>query len=602
MVKPQDFIETLKIDFSSEVIDATKAKQNPPATPSESAPLVPTPKIVRIFPKRIFPTAKDEEIPLYTSQFGKSVLRHTANARGFVGEAWTGLKNRFLARSLETSLHPDISVTDTEGLRVTITVPVSQYTGLDSTTRRVREATENLLRTGQYSRRPQLPPGENKKGKRIIPTPSAPNPDVKKIRLRNPVNLVDTRNKQLLRNSPYWPLADITFEAGDESQALKLLHDRRMADLPQETAGMLMPDLDLEIALRYLSKTDRLMETSLRFPLGQSSIQFDENGVLKEDPNEMNGLFFHPAIRSLQDFSHLISAQILQATGKAATIDPKIIYQAMLMAPKADKDTEGIIGPYIDRMRFIGAVSRLLNAYPGEFALGLCRIVNIVDRDGNPHPERTKLSTGIMANILGFKNAPHPYGSSLTYVGFVSSLNQTLNDIPDNPAFLEWAGNAKVVNMAVNRAREMKELYELVKKLGISDASQVAGEYRKTMSAAEFFGLALTPQVIGLSALTLLRIEHSQANVIKNEFLRIMHVLDALDEVVVTDTAKNQDYWESMLSEFLDKAKRINATQTGKNAARDVIKVIEKKYKAAKDNVIEIAARPSNTEKPDEIN
>jgi hypothetical protein len=561
------------VNFSTDVVNTSKAKQIPLTTPSESAPLVRIPKIIEII-------AKNKKIPLYTSPFGKTFLTHTANARGLAGETWTGLKHRFLARSLETNLHPDISVVNTEGLQVTISVPVTQFTGFDGTVARVREATENLLATGKYSRRPQLPPGENKKGKRTIPTPSAAIP-----------SKVAIRENQLARDTDrYWPIAHITFQAGDESQALKLLHDKQMADLPQKAAGMLMPDVNLIFDITYVSKTGYLLESSLFFPLGQTAIQFDENGALIEDPNQINGLYFHPALRSLLDSCNLWSAKIFEATGHAATIDPKLIHQAALMAPKADKDTEAIIGPYIDRGRYVGIASRLLTQYPGELALGLCRVVNIVDKDGNPHPQATDISTGIMANILGFKDAPHPHGSTLTYIGLVSSLNQTLQDYD---AYLEWAGNAKVVTMAVNRAGKMSELYALVEKLGISNAEQVAGEYRKTMTAGEFFGLALTPQIIGLSALTLLRIEHSQANIIKNEFLRIMGVLDTVDGVVVAETEANQKFWEGMLNKVLRDIKKLNPTKAGEAAAQSVINVLKDKYEKAKQNVIDVAASPT---------
>ncbi|MFH0943331.1 MAG: hypothetical protein V1810_04110 [Candidatus Beckwithbacteria bacterium] len=567
------------IQFSTNVVDNSKARKDTSSFP-DSAPIVP------------HPIKKTRTIPLYSTPFGKSVLKTTSIAYGLIGEALTGIKHRFLAKSLAMNLHPDISVKDTEGLEVTITVPVTQFTGLDSSIQRVQEATDNFLKTGGYRRRPQLPPGKQKsKGERIIPTPSAPKPDSKKIQL-DPVSLVQIRNKQLTRDTGgYWPIGNITFTAGDESSTLKILHDKRMADLPLETAGMLMPDLDLEFNLRYVSQTSALMETSLSYPLGQTSIKFDENGALREDPNQINEQVFHPALRSLKDFAELVSAKIFQATGKAATIDPKIIYQAMLMAPKADKDTEGIIGPYIDRMRYVGAVSRLLTSYPGEFALGLARIINIVDKDGNPHPQAAAISTGIMANILGFEDAPHPYGSPLTYIGLVSSLNQTLNDVdPDNPAYIEWAGNAKIINMAVNRTTKMPELYALVKKLGISNAEQVAGEYRKTMTAAEFFGLALTPQVIGLSALTLLRMEHSQANIIKHEFLRIMHVLDTVDEVALTATQMHQDYWDKMLTDFLAKARKYNFSKESQAAAQEILKAITAQSEQATQAVSAAAA------------
>lgn len=529
--------------YYTEVIDSSKSRLTPSDSKdsSPSAPLVKTPKLIQVFPR-----ARKPEIPFYTTSFGKTVLSVAADLGGYISEGFTGIKHRILANRLETNLHPDVSVIDTDGLQVTISLPVTQVAGLGSTTQRVRAATKGFLASGKYSRQPQLPPGEITDNKsKIIPTPSGPENTI------DP-NTVKKREKKLSKSAKFWPIAKIKFQAGGESQALNQLKNRKLAGRDQETTGMLMPDLDLSFILQYVSQTGNLLKSSLTWPLSQASLVFDENGEIIHSPNELKGKFFHPALLSLKDFAALASAQIFDLTGKSATIDPKIIHQAMLLAPKADKDTEWIIGPYINRMEAVGTVSHLLTAFPGEFALGLARIVNIVDQNGNPHPQATKIATGIIANIMGFSDAPHPHGSPLTYVGLVSSLNQTLHD---GGSYLQWAGNARIVDLAVNKTRKMPELYELVKKMGITDAESLAQEYRQVMSAGEFFGLALTPQVLSLSAVAILRTEQSQARIIENELLKTIHILDTIDAVVAKATQMDQKYWQDALDEFLAKVR-----------------------------------------------
>ncbi len=541
-------------------------------------------------------------IPLYTSKIGKRALEIGANAFGYTTEAVRGLRDRTLESLLETDTDPEITVIDNTGLNVVIEVPVAQLTDTPSTRVRVRKATERFITTGRYNLSPKLPPGETK---------DFPHPvDQKKLKKGTKVKVVPTpsyeprrlapydrhvgaakRSERLLKWNPHWPLAKVSLSSSGLETGHNILKARGHAISSAETAAFsLMPDLNLDIVMRYLPPHGHINQASVHFAFGENALRFAADGSLEEESTKIGETLYHPALLSLKDFTAILSYKLLEASGNNATIEPDVLLKALLLAPGADEDTRLIIEPYIARMLAIGRLNQLLTQHPGEFSIALANTINFTDRDGNPHSRAEFIATELIGVILGFEDAPDTkQGGASTYVGFVSTLSKIL---ARHGAFIQWGGNSRLVVEAVANARKMPELYELVKKMGVANPESIS-QTRSVLSAGEFFSLTLTPEILFAKAVAVLQSEHVQAILTKNEALREVHRLRAIEHIITTVTQISQRVWDAALVEFDKKiAGYSDGQEEGKKIGSDVAARVKGMYSLSNsdldpDNVVE---------------
>ena len=536
--------------------------------------------------------SRKSTLPLYTSSLGKSALIATADVASATIETIRGGRDRLLGTLFHTDFDPEITVVDTDCLTVTLALPALQLASTGTSKQRIRQAEKDLLENGHFSVKPKLPPGKSRRnGGTIIPTPSPDNG------LIDPIKRANAQTNRLLKWNNNWPIAWLHFEAGSLDQAWLMLKQKNLLSETESAQASLLHDLTINAQVQGLDRHGNQIVAKQEFPLGQTSLQFGEDGRLQTSAYEINGVYFHPALLSLTDFARLMSARLAELSGRTVTIAPETAVKALIIASSADEDTREIIGQYINRMQAIGNVSTLLNRAPSELAQGLWQVINIVDRGGNPHDQADDLHAAVIGTLLGFEDVHSGlnFGRPTTYVGFVNWLYRLFKE---TDAYVEFSGNPKVISVAVENAYDWPDLMELVKKMGVDNPEALRGNPNpKVMNIAEFLSFYLTPEVITTSTLALMDLHSTNARAILAQAKMMLHRTTTIDGVITETLELDRQYWKATLDHFLEEAKKIDPTAKGRATAQAVITALREKYEVAGQKIIDATVSPVEEKK-----
>lgn len=545
--------------------------------PKTEGPLVHTPEIIKIFPG-----ARREQIPLFTSGIGKFTAIALSGTVGFGTEALRGIRDRLINYAFQTNLAPEVSAVNTEGFQVTLTVPVTQLVSPGTSEERVAQATEGLITAGQYHLVPKLPPAYTIDGQSppTIPTPSFRKP-FSQAEPDTPLRqmIIKARSRDLHRLNKAWPIGTIQISAPQAITESLIIRRTGLIKTDQpEFSELIPPDIRIGLLLHHVTSKGDIVNKGIRFRLGEQPIQFNLEGSVRKPPTMIGTRYLHPALMSLEDFASIASTLSEQETGGQARIEPDEISQALILAANADEDTRPYIEPHIKRMKAIGAINTLLGARPGEFSIALGNMINFVTASGELHSADKDIKLAIINSILGFDQTNQTdYGHPTNYIALISKINQLVQSQETGAAFIQYTGNSHLVQLIADKAREVPALEEFATQMGV-DLNDLNRVYRKGMSVGEFFSCHLTPSAILLQAFVVLGVEKTQALIQITESRMILRRMNALQTILQHVDAEDQRRIQRLIVSFEQQLKKDGGNGEITLAARRIIEAIDKKY------------------------
>jgi len=344
----------------------------------------------------------------------------------------------------------------------------------------------------------------------------------------------------------------------------------------------------------YYDEEGQFHKLHVPFTLGQEPLTLNSKGEIK-NIFTVNNKSFHPALLGLKSLSKFLAQHIYKETNENATINPSVIEQALILSAHADKDTNKIIQPHIERMFAIDIIEQLINQKPSEFLLGFFNAVKFTTEAGKTHPQQNEIRALIAANVIpAFEKLPDNQVRTTAFIDFVQHISKITTN---HNAYMSWSGDHRLVQVALDHARSLDNLRIIIEKMDVNIPLEKK-EPAQPIDPRIFLTLSTMPAVLLAGAISYISEAQTHAIISLDASRRVIRTSQLLRDSSRVLTTKHITYLDNFEKETLKQFKKLPrlGTAQGKAAGEKIIKHTIKQISASEDGYTAIEDIEDNTD------